>query len=93
MTTINDLMDLTLREILEKYVSVQSLECGYYYGITTVEDANRIFENYGVTETYSEAFYVDNLINDELLIDCDKPVLSYKKMEEIMQNLGVSKKW
>ena len=89
---IENLLDLTLREILENYVSVQSLECGYFYGITTVEDANKIFEEYGVHETYAEAFFVDNLVNDELLLDEGKPILTYEKLEEICKNLGIEPK-
>lgn len=89
---IDDLLDMTLREVLDEYVSIQSLECGYFYGITTVEDANRIFDEYGVKETYAEAFFVDNLVNDELLLDGDKPILDYEKLVEIVTNLGVEKK-
>lgn len=89
---IDDLLDLTLREILENYVSIQSLECGYFYGITTVENAERIFEEYGVQETYAEAFFVDNLVSDELLIDGNKEILDYDKLVQIMSNLGVDKK-
>lgn len=90
--TIDDLLDLTLREVLDNYVSIQSLECGYFYGITTVEDAKKIFEEYGVEETYAEAFFVDNLVNDELLLDGNKLILDYNKLVNIMNNLGVDKK-
>ena len=33
---IEDLLDLTLREILEKYGAVRNLECGYFYGIVPI---------------------------------------------------------
>ena len=89
---IADLMDMTLREILEEYVSIQSLECGYYYGITTVADAKKIFENYNVDEEYSEGFFVENLVNDELLLDDSKPILTYEKLENIMHNLSITPK-
>ena len=92
ITTINDLLDLPLREVLDNYISVESLECGYKYGITKIDDANKIFDEYNIQEDYAEAFYADNLISDELLIDCDKPILSYEKLETICNNLGISKK-
>ena len=31
--TIEELMELPLKEVLENYSAVMSLECGYYYGI------------------------------------------------------------
>jgi len=89
---IKDLMDLTLREVIENYVSVQSLECGYTYGICTSEDAKKIFKKYNVNEEYPEAFHVDNLIDDELLLDDTDPILTYEKLEKIIKNLSISKK-
>lgn len=93
MKTINDLLDLTLREVLEEYCTVQSLECGYYYGITTFEEANQIINNYNIQEDDNQVrVHFDNLINDELLLDCDKPILTYDKLEVICKNQGITKK-
>ena len=73
---IKDLMDLTLGEILEKYCAVYNLECCYYYGITEIDKIDEIFENYNIEE-YSEAFNIENLINDELLLSSDDDLLEY----------------
>lgn len=84
-------MDLTLREVLEKFVAIQSLECCYFYGIAPIELVDELFENYNIDE-YAEAFDVQNLIDDELLVDYSDPILTYKKLEKIMENLGITKK-
>ena len=91
MEKIEDLLDLSLREVLEKFVAIQSLECCYYYGIAPVELIEKLFENYNIDE-YAEAFNVQNLIDDELLVSYSDPILTYEKLERIMENLGISKK-
>ena len=89
---INDLMDMTLREVLENFVTVHNLECGYYYGVFRAEDIDEIFQNYNVEEDYPEAFCVENLIDDEIIVSHDDEVRSYKTLVTIMENLGISKK-
>lgn len=89
---INDLMDLTLREILENYVVVQNLECGYYYGIFKQEDVDQIYEEYNIDKDYPEAFSPEGLVSDEIIVDYDAPVRDYDTLVRIMENLGVSKK-
>ena len=88
---IKDLMDLTLGEILEKYCAVYNLECCYYYGITEIDKIDEIFENYNIEE-YSEAFNIENLINDELLLSSDDDLLEYDKLVKIVDGLGITKK-
>ena len=89
---INDLLDLTLREILEKYCIVQNLECGYIYGVFKQDDVERIYEEYNVEEEYPEAFGVDNMISDEILVSYDEDIRDYATLIRIMENLGVNKK-
>lgn len=89
---IKDLMDLTLGEILEKYCAVYNLECCYYYGITETDNVDEIFAEYNIEEEYSEAFNVENLINDELLLSCDDDILEYDKLVKIVDGLGITKK-
>lgn len=87
-----DLLDLPLREVLENYVCVHNLECGYFYGIFKNEDIEKIFQKYNIEEDYPEAFNVENLIDDELIVSYQEPVKDYQKLVNIMQNLQISKK-
>ena len=89
---INDLMDLTLREVLDKYVVLHNLECGGYYGLADGDEVEKLFENYNIEEDYPEAFHVESVIQDEVLVDYGEELVDYPKMERIMFNLGISKK-
>ena len=71
-------------------MSVESLECGYYYGIVHVDDLYKLFKEYDV-ENHGDSFYVDTLIHCELLVE-DDDILEYGKLVEIMKNLEVDKK-
>ena len=74
---------------LDNFSSIESLECGYKYGIFRDEDIKKAFEEYNIDE-YSEAFSPSNLIDDELLLD--KEVKDYDTIVRILENLGISKK-
>lgn len=87
-----DLLDLTLREVLENYVTVRNLECGYFYGVFKNEDIEQIFQEFNIEEDYPEAFNVENLVDDELIVDYQEPVKDYNSLLRIMDNLGISKK-
>ena len=89
---IEDLLDLTLREILEKYVAIRNLECCYFYGVAPVELIEKLFKEYNINEDYPEAFNVENIVDDELIVSYDEELLTYEKLERIMCNLGISKK-
>lgn len=88
---LDELLDLPLREVLENYSAVGSLECGYWYGIFNDKDIKKITDNYNIEEEYPEAFGVMNLIDDELILDCDE-IGDYDKLVRIMENLGINKK-
>lgn len=92
MKKIEDLLDLTLREILENYVAINNLECGFYYGIADNDLIEEIYQEYNIEDEYPEAFDVENLINDELIVSYQEPLLTKPKLEKIMKNLGISKK-
>lgn len=93
MTTINDVFSKkTVNEVLENYVLVHNLECGYYYGLVKNEDVEKLFENYNINEDYPEAFNVEDIIHHEIVVNTDEPIMDYKKLERIMNNLGISKK-
>ena len=88
---IEDLMDLTLREVLETYCAVHNLECGYYYGIFKISDVEKILKEYNVEEDYPEAFCAESLLTDDELRDIDE-IRDYNILINIMNNLGISKK-
>ena len=89
---ISELLDMTLREVLDNYSAVMSLECCYYYGIFKDRDIEKVYEKYNIDEEYPEAFAPEPLISDEVLYDCSDDVGDYEKLERIMCNLGISKK-
>ena len=89
--TIEELMELPLKEVLENYSAVMSLECGYYYGIFKDDDIGKVYSEYNIDEEYPEAFAPEPLINEELT-DCTEVIGDYAKLERIMDNLGINKK-
>ena len=88
---VEDLLDLTLREVLENYCTVCNLECGYYYGVFKKDDIDELYEHYNVEE-YTEAFYIDELISLEIIPSVKDEIRDYNKCITIMENLGISKK-
>lgn len=91
MGTDKDLMDLTVRELLEDYGLAYSPECMYIYGVISWDDAEKVAETYDLDcEQYSWA--VEPLINDEAEIE-DKPPLSWEIIKWILEdNLGFKRK-
>ena len=91
MVKINDLLDMSLREVLEKYCMVDNLECGYVYGVAEYDLVEDLYNEYDI-ESYAEAFSVDGLISDEVIVSYDDEVLGRDKLERILKNLGIQKK-
>ena len=89
---LNELLDKTLREVLDEYCAIYSPECGYWYGVTSYDDIDELYEHYNIEEEYSEAFVPTSIIDDELIISFDEELMDYNKLEHIMNNLGISKK-
>ena len=85
---IDDLLDLTLREILEKYRVLYNAECGFYYGVFRVDDINRIFEMYAISED-SEEVVVESIVVNDVLFHIDSDVKDYPELVKIMKNLGI----
>ena len=92
MEKIDDILDLPLRTILESYSAVQNLECGGYYGVCSDDLLTELFQKYNIDEEYPEAFSVENLVYDELLVSYDEELLDGDKLVMIRDNLGISKK-
>lgn len=89
---IEDLMDMTLREVLDSYGAIYNPECGYYYGIASFEDIDELYHEYDIDEVYPEAFEVENLIRDEIIVAFDEELISFNRLEKIMKNLDIPKK-
>ena len=87
----NSLLDMKLRDILDKYCVVFNPECCYYYGIFEYHDIEKLYKHYNIDEDYPEAFSVEELINHEILLDIDD-VRGYDVLLRIMDNLGINKK-
>ena len=93
MTKLTELLNMKLSEVLEKYVQIQNVECGYLYGITELDDVDRLYSEYNIEDDYPEAFMPEELIHPELgIYSEDAEVMTYEKLERIMENLGVTKK-
>lgn len=89
---IIELLDLKLKDILDKFCILYSAECDYIYGITTHDAIIEMNEKYELSNEPSIA--VDSLINIELLCeledtDNDTEVLTLKNIECIIKNLGL----
>ena len=87
-----DLLDLPLREVLEKYCIAMNLECGYSYGVFKTDDIEQLFQEFNIEEDYPEAFSVRELIDEETILTYQEPIKDYNKLLTIMDNLGISKK-
>ena len=93
MTKLKELLNITLGELLERYVQIFNAECGYLYGIAELDDVNQLYREYNIEEDYPEAFMPEELIHPELgIYSEDAEVMTYEKLERIMENLGVTKK-
>ena len=89
---LKDLLDLPLKEVLEKYCIICNPECGYYYGIFKQEDVDELYSKFNIDEDYPEAFCPECLINEEAVISSDDEIREYDVLLRIMDNLGISKK-
>lgn len=87
---VNDLLDMTVREVLDEYCVLFSPECCYTYGVTSWDNANQMYDEYNIEEEYPESMCPENLISDEVW-DTDE-IIDMEKINRIMDNLGISRK-
>ena len=85
---IENLMNLTLGELLDNYCILFNEECGYVYGITSFDLAEKMFEEFDI-DSYSEAMVVNNLLPDEIIFNSNEDLIDYDKICSIMQSLGI----
>ncbi len=86
-----ELLDKSLREVLEDYVAVYNLECGYCYGVASADDIESIIGENKVEE-YEEAFCIEPLIGYDVVASMNDELLSKDKMNRICNNLGIDKR-
>lgn len=84
--TLEDLMDMKLRDVLDEFCITYSPECDYHYGIARWDDVKQIFENFDLDEVY--CFDGDDLIPIDYLY-CSDDILSYEDLKEVMSKLGI----
>ena len=89
--SLEQFLNMTLREVLDTYCAIYSLECGYHYGVSTFDTVEEIIREYNVLDEYPEAFAIENIISDEVIDSMENGLLSYEKLEVIMDNLGINK--
>lgn len=86
-----ELMDKTLREVLEDYSLIWNYECGFIYGIIPNDILEEVVNKYD-KEEYEESFVIEPIISIELLTDPEEELISMKKAEKIMKGLGIKPK-
>lgn len=87
---ISDLLEMKLKDILDEYCVVFSPECDYTYGISTWEDAERMYEEYDLEDEY--CYSADTLVpclNEFYLTD---EILDEERLDKILDMLGIEKK-
>ena len=82
-----DIMDLTVRELVNTYGLMYSPECDYKYGVVSYKNAKKMYEEFDLEDCPSVA--VEELIDSEL---DDLTPLSYEKIKCIMENLGIEER-
>lgn len=87
---IDDLMSMTVGELLDEYCLLYSPECDYHYGIGRWEDANQIWEEFDLEEQY--CFEGDYLIPMDYGFDSGEAILTMEDLRVIMARLGIAKK-
>lgn len=83
-----DLFEMKLGDVLEKYFVLYNLECGYAYGICDSETVDKMYENYRV-EDYEVAMSPEPLIPLEVLDELQEEFIDDDKVKRIMDNLGI----
>lgn len=87
---VDDLMKMTVEDLLNEYCVLYSPECDYNYGIGRWDDANEIYEEFDLEDQY--CFSGDSLIPLDYGFDGGEKVLDLDDMRRIMAMLGIAKK-
>lgn len=83
-----NILDLTVRELLEQYSIVKNLECGFVYGIIPDNLIDKLYAEYDLKD--EPCIFVEDIIGDEFEID--KQPLTWEDIVKIVEFQGISKK-
>ena len=86
----DDLLDMTLRDVLDEFCFVYSPECGYLYGIARWEDAYKMWDEYDLKEEY--CFDSESIMAYPMEVDLQQEVITLEGLRRIMNNLGMEKR-
>ncbi len=87
---IDDLLKLTVEELLDEFCVAYSPECGYDYGVTRWKDAHKIWEEFDLEE--ENCFCTDTLLPYENVCAGNEKILELDDLRDIMDTLGIIKK-
>ena len=87
---IDDLMHMTVEDLLDEFCILYSPECDYNYGIGRWDDASQIYEEFDLEE--ESCFSGDSLIPLDYGFDGGEEVLNIDDLRCIMSKLGIAKK-
>lgn len=82
-----NILDLTVRELIEGYGLMYSPECDYNYGLISNENAEQMLKEYDLDDCPSVA--IEDVIHPDVI---DLTPLSYTKIQYIMRNLGIERR-
>ena len=85
-----DLLDMTLRDVLDEFCFVYSPECGYLYGIARWEDAYKMWDEYDLKEEY--CFDSESIMAYPMEVDLQQEVITLEGLRRIMNNLGIEER-
>lgn len=87
---VKDLLDMTLREVLDEYCILYSPECDYVYGIGKWDDLAATEIEFDLEDEY--CFDGDYMMQYFWEIDFDGKVLELEDMIHILDTLGIKRK-
>ena len=87
---IDDLMNMTVAELLDEFCLIYNPDCGITYGVGRWDDANEIYEEFDLDDQY--CFSSDFLIPIDYGFDCGEKVLDLDDLKYIMDRLGIVKR-
>lgn len=90
---LEEIQNMTVKEVLEEYCVLYSAECEWIYGIISYTDAENLWKEYELDDEPSCC--TRPLINFEVLEvinETDDETLNKERIERIMDNLGIEKR-
>ena len=86
----DDLLDLTLREIIEGFCLLYSPDCDCVYGVMRYDDWCNVDQAYDFED--SNAIEVLPILSKEVTDYGSDEVLEWSDVEKVLKSLGINKK-